>query len=78
MTDYTEKKCPECGQKLRFPVNIGGMLMACPSCGKKFHSDFKLAGAKRNTHREILTNVFEMPSTIVGRIGKFCKFFNSK
>lgn len=75
MTDYTEKKCPKCGQKLRFPANIGGMLMACPSCGKKFYSDFKLAESKRYNHREILTNVFEMPSTIVGRIGKF---FNTK
>lgn len=49
--------------------------MACPSCGKKFYSDFKLAESKRYNHREILTNVFEMPSTIVGRIGKF---FNTK
>ena len=28
MPEYTEKKCPKCGQKLRFPENIGGMLMA--------------------------------------------------
>ncbi|MGB3222750.1 MAG: hypothetical protein WBB23_08095 [Desulforhopalus sp.] len=75
MTNYTEKDCPKCGQKLRFPVNIGGMLMACPSCGKKFYTDFKLAGTKRNNHRKIIPNVFEMPSTIVDRIGKF---FNSK
>jgi len=47
MTDYTEKKCPQCGQLLRFPDNIGGMLMECPSCGKKFQSDFKLGGAGR-------------------------------
>jgi DNA-directed RNA polymerase subunit RPC12/RpoP len=71
MTDYTEKKCPKCGQQLRFPENIGGMLMACPSCGKKFHSDFKLGGVKRNGHREILTNVFEMPWKIMTRIGRF-------
>jgi len=54
MTDYTEKKCPKCGQQLRFPDNIGGMLMACPSCGNKFHSDFKLGSSRRSVHREIL------------------------
>jgi uncharacterized protein (UPF0212 family) len=73
MTDYTEKKCPECGQKLRFPVNIGGMLMACPSCGKKFHSDFKLAESKRNKHLKILINIFELPSNIMGCIGRYFK-----
>ena len=36
--------CPSCGQALRFPENIGGMLMACPNCGHRFVSSFKLAG----------------------------------
>jgi len=53
MTEYTVKKCPKCGQQLRFPNHIGGMLMACPSCGNKFHSDFKLGCGKRTVHREI-------------------------
>jgi DNA-directed RNA polymerase subunit RPC12/RpoP len=75
MTDYTEKKCPKCGQQLRFPKDIGGMLMACPSCGKKFHSDFKLGGIKRSSYHGILINVFEMPSKIMTRIGRF---FSSK
>ncbi|MCK5229704.1 MAG: transposase [Desulfobulbaceae bacterium] len=70
MTDYTAKKCPKCGQQLRFPENIGGMLMACPSCGNKFHSDFKLGSSGKNVQREILTNVFEMPWRIMRRIGR--------
>ncbi|MCP3927648.1 MAG: hypothetical protein GY705_00935 [Bacteroidetes bacterium] len=39
-------ECPKCGQVLRFPENLGGMLMACPTCGKKFYSDFKFHGTK--------------------------------
>ena len=70
MTDFTEKECPKCGQKLRFPNNIGGMLMACPSCGQKFHSDFKLGNGKRN-NRDIVINVFELPTKILGRIGRY-------
>ncbi len=45
MATHSEITCPKCGQQLRIPNHIGGMLMACPSCGQKFHSDFKLAGA---------------------------------
>jgi tRNA(Ile2) C34 agmatinyltransferase TiaS len=74
-TSNTEKKCPKCGQRLRFPENIGGMLMACPSCGKKFHSDFKLGSTRRSVHREILTTVFEMPCKIMKHIGRY---FTSK
>ena len=72
MIDYTEKQCPECGQQLRFPTDIGGGLMACPSCGNKFQSDFKLGGVKRNVYKGMLSNVFEMPYKIVSRI---CRFF---
>ena len=71
MTDYTEEECPKCGQQLRFPENIGGMLMACPSCGNKFHSDFKLGSVKRSVRRDVLTNIFEMPCEIMRRIGRF-------
>lgn len=71
MTDHTEKKCPKCGQQLRFPKNIGGMLMACPSCGKKFSSDFKLGNVKR---KGALQTVFELPNEILGRI---CRYFSS-
>ncbi|GAB6190391.1 hypothetical protein [Desulfocastanea catecholica] len=71
MTDYIEKKCPECGQRLRFPTNIGGMLMACPSCGKKFYSDFKLGTAGKSGLREKAINVFEMPSKIIDRLGRY-------
>jgi DNA-directed RNA polymerase subunit RPC12/RpoP len=71
MTHYTQKKCPACGQQLRFPTNIGGMLMACPTCGQKFYSDFRLEVTGKTAPRQILTNVFEMPSTIIGRIGRY-------
>ncbi len=70
MSDYIEKKCPNCGQQLRFPQHVGGLLMECPSCGKKFHSDFKL-GNTRRVKRGILITVFEMPSEIMGRLGRY-------
>jgi predicted amidophosphoribosyltransferase len=41
--------CPDCGQALRFPENVGGVLMACPVCGRRFASSFKLASASRPT-----------------------------
>lgn len=71
MTDFIYKKCPKCSQKLRFPKNIGGMLMACPTCGKKFYSDFKLAGTCSSGPRELITTLFEAPSRIIDRIGRF-------
>jgi len=71
MTVYTEKKCPECGQQLRFPKDIGGMLMACPSCGKEFSSDFKIRVARESVQKGIARNIFEMPSRIVAHIGRY-------
>lgn len=71
MADNIEMKCPECGQQLRFPKTIGGMLMACPSFGKKFSSDFKLGGVKR---KGLLQTIFELPNEILGRI---CRYLNS-
>jgi len=71
MTEHTEKKCPECGQRLRFPKNLGGMLMACPSCGKKFHSDFKIGGVRQSvTHKGLFITLFELPYKIISRIGR--------
>jgi predicted amidophosphoribosyltransferase len=71
MTEHTEKKCPKCGQRLRFPKNIGGVLMACPSCGEKFNSDFKLGGARQSAARRgFFTTLFELPYKIVSRIGR--------
>ena len=70
MTEHTEKKCPKCGQRLRFPKNIGGMLMACPSCGKKFNSDFKLGGGARQSaaHQGVFVTLFELPYKIMNAI----------
>lgn len=45
MTQDHVRRCPDCGQALRFPSNVGGVLMACPQCGHRFVSPFKLAGA---------------------------------
>ncbi len=39
--------CPRCGQQLRFPDHVGGMLMACPTCGQEFASDFKIAASPK-------------------------------
>ena len=69
--EYTEKKCPECGQRLRFPKTIGGMAMACPTCGNKFHSDFKLGGVRRSSHATMLTNIYEWPYRTLKRIYGF-------
>jgi len=71
MTDFIQKKCPKCGQELRFPKNIGGMLMACPTCGQRFYSDFKLAQAKKGGTLRLATTIFEAPSKIVDRIGRY-------
>ena len=71
MIEHKEKKCPKCGQQLRFPKNIGGMLMACPSCGEKFHSDFKLGGARSsNAHRGLFMTIFELPNKIMNRVSR--------
>ena len=70
MTDDMLKKCPKCGQQLRFPEDIGGMLMACPSCGNKFQSDFKLGGTRKSANRNLLMTIFEMPDKLVRRIGR--------
>jgi len=45
--------------------------MACPSCGKKFYSDFKLGKVGKNGQRGMLVEIFEMPSTIIDRIGRY-------
>lgn len=29
-------KCPECGQKVRVPKNVGKVSITCPKCGHKF------------------------------------------
>ncbi|KAF0187799.1 MAG: hypothetical protein FD168_2328 [Desulfobulbaceae bacterium] len=71
MTEYTEKKCPKCGQQLRIPKDIGGMLMACPTCGDTFHSDFKLAVPGRRKPQEVVVEVFELPGKILQRITRF-------
>lgn len=71
MTGHTEKKCPKCGQQLRLPKNVGGVLMACPTCGEKFHSDFKLGGTRQSApHRGLFTTIFELPYKIVSYLGR--------
>ncbi len=72
MSDYIEKKCPQCGQKLRFPKNVGGIVMVCPSCGNRFHSDFKVGGIGKNVGQQgVLRTLFEMPNTLLKRLSRF-------
>jgi len=49
MNDHIEKTCTKCGQQLRIPKYIDGVLMACPSGGKKIHSEFKMSGVTPST-----------------------------
>ncbi|EFL52065.1 conserved hypothetical protein [Solidesulfovibrio fructosivorans JJ]] len=49
MSEGPVRHCPGCGQALRFPAGIGGMLMACPECGYRFASPFKLAAPAATT-----------------------------
>jgi hypothetical protein len=75
MHKHTEKTCPKCGQQLRFPKDVGGMLMACPSCGQKFYSDFKLGTGRGKGPRTLLAQVFAMPDTLFQRI---LRYFTSR
>lgn len=47
MPDALVRTCPGCGQTLRFPSDVGGVLMACPECGHRFASPFRLAVAAK-------------------------------
>jgi predicted nucleic-acid-binding Zn-ribbon protein len=75
MDDHTVRKCPKCGQRLRIPEKLGGMLMACPSCGNKLYSEFKLRHTGSGGHRNGFITLFEMPDTILSRIRRI---FTSK
>jgi len=44
----TTRQCPKCGQALRFPDGVGGVLMACPACGHRFASPFRLGGTAKS------------------------------
>ena len=53
MSDALVRTCPGCGQALRFPPDVGGVLMACPECGHRFASPFRLAGNAKNTTPQV-------------------------
>ncbi len=71
MEEYTETKCPECGQRLRVPKGIGGIQMECPSCGRRLYSDFKIKGQNENDtplkkltmRKKLIVTIFELPTT---------------
>jgi DNA-directed RNA polymerase subunit RPC12/RpoP len=69
MSGHIEKQCPNCGQQLRIPKNVGGILMACPSCGHKFSSDFKFGGVGKQ--KGVLMRIFEFPQAMLKRISRF-------
>lgn len=71
MHKHIEKTCPKCGQQLRFPKDIGGMLMACPSCGQKFYSDFKLDTAGPKGRQGLFTQIFTLPDTLFQRLLRY-------
>lgn len=48
MVDERVRTCPECSQQLRFPDNIGGMVMCCPVCSHKFHTGFSLKMSQKS------------------------------
>jgi hypothetical protein len=70
MADDTIRTCPECGQQLRIPKDIGGVLMACPSCGTQFQSDFKLGKKAVSRPKSLLVQIFELPSTLLRYLGR--------
>lgn len=71
MSNHIEKQCPGCGQQLRFPKHVGGVVMACPSCGKKFSSDFKLGQVGKRKHSGVVTTIFELPTTFIERLQRY-------
>ncbi len=80
MDQFEYKQCSQCGQKLRFPKNVGGIVMSCPTCGKRFQSDFKIDKNAKTTISEvtehkktILQTIFELPTTLLSRLVQFIK-----
>lgn len=71
MANNHEQNCPKCGQRLRFPDHIGGMLMACPACGNRFYSDFRLSGANRPARHNEWIHSCEPPTRLWRRIARF-------
>ena len=71
MTKYIEKQCPECGQQLRFPKDVGGVVMACPTCGKRFGSDFKIGRVGKKHQGGVAQTIFELPTTLIERLSRY-------
>ena len=71
MTDNTIRTCPKSGQQLRFPKNVGGVLMACPNCGARFRSDFKLGKRVSPKPKNVFVQIFELPSTLLRTLGRW-------
>lgn len=72
MAKHKEITCSKCGQKLRVPGNVGGIVMACPSCGKRIHSDFKVGGVnKKKSVKQspkqpgVFIQLFELPGRLL-------------
>lgn len=70
MTNYYERKCPKCGQRLRIPENVGGVTMVCPTCGHKMASDFKVGhpqSQKSEGFVQLFIAAFEFPVRLLER-----------
>lgn len=63
--------CPECGQKLRIPPGVGGIVLVCPSCKCKIKSDFILSSTPGSTKavsrkkKNIFLCIFELPGRLL-------------
>jgi len=66
--------CAKCGQQLRLPKNIGGMLMECPSCGHTFGSDFRLGEVRNTPSQGLPATIFNAPYRIVRAL--YQRFFS--
>jgi predicted RNA-binding Zn-ribbon protein involved in translation (DUF1610 family) len=78
MQDSIVRECTKCGQPLRFPTNLGGMLMACPHCGQKYQSDFKIKGTSHRSLFNICENISTLPcSNLIHRLRNIITSFLS-
>lgn len=75
MSDSKIQKCHKCGQQLRIPTNVGGILMKCPACGQKIHSDFKIIKGKAQPPQVKKTNIvlliFEIPGKLLDKLIRY-------
>lgn len=73
MDNYTEKACTHCGQYLRIPTDVGGVVMACPACGHRFSSGFKMRATESCSVKDDGERDAELPSALTQRFPRYFK-----